>query len=101
MDSTGIVRSSCLGQRVAESLHDALGRRLSGEIRDGVEADEVDAALYPAEQPGKAGRVARGIVKSVEHRVFETHPALTGEIGLADEPDHLRYRIGLLNGHNG
>ena len=73
--------------------------RFIREIRDAVEADEVDAALQAAEKPRQLMRVAGSVVPAFEQRVFETDAPLAGEVVLPDEFQHVLDGPGPLDRH--
>lgn len=65
-----------------------------------MEADEVDPALQPPEQPDKCVGMALVIVQSGEHGIFKAHTALACEVIFTDHVDHFLHRPRLLHRHH-
>ena len=66
-----------------------------------MEADQVDPAAEPCEQPRQRGDVRRRIVDSAKDDVLEADSALMREVVPPQLGDHLLDRIAALGGHHG
>lgn len=70
------------------------------EIRDAVEADQVDAALEAAQQAYQRISVALAVVEAGKHRVLEADATLAAEIVLPYQADDVFEMPGLLDRHH-
>lgn len=88
-------------QLVAQTDHRRLVGSLERSVGNRVEADQVDPAAEPCEQPRQRGDVRRRIVDSAKDDVLEADSALMREVVPPQLGDHLLDRIAALGGHHG
>lgn len=88
-------------QLIAQTDHRRLVGSLERSVGNRVEADQVDPAAEPCEQPRQRGDVRRRIVDSAKDDVLEADSALMREVVPPQLGDHLLDRIAALGGHHG
>ena len=88
-------------QLIAQTDHRRFVGSLERSVGNRVEADQVDPAAEPCEQPRQRGDVRRRIVDSAKDDVFEADSALMREVVPPQLGDHLLDRIAALGGHHG
>ena len=84
---------------VAESLHLLLVATFEVNVRNLVEAYEIDAAEESLGQLHNLAGVSHRVVNATEHDIFERETALMSEVVLVHEVDNLGYRHSALGRH--
>ena len=88
---------------VVQLILECLKRGFVGGLQrgsgDGMESDQVDAALDAGQNSGEFLHVARGVVEPAEDDIFERDAALSTKVSFADHFDDVVQRVGDLHGH--